>query len=118
VDTKYYVHGVTADGCKATDSIGVIVSPESILALPNAFAPGRGPNGIFKILQRGQATLQHFRVFNRWGNVVFETRSISEGWDGTFNGAPQPLGVYVYEVQANTYDGQLINLHGNVTLLR
>ncbi|MBC7554652.1 MAG: gliding motility-associated C-terminal domain-containing protein, partial [Taibaiella sp.] len=62
--------------------------------------------------------LNYFRVYNRWGQVVFETKSISEGWDGNFKGEPQPLGVYVYEVQAVTNAGTLFNKHGNVTLLR
>jgi gliding motility-associated-like protein len=118
VDTKYFVHGVTSDGCIATDSISVHISSESLLTLPNAFAPGTGINKIFSVIKRGEATLNYFRIFNRWGNVVFETKDINEGWDGTYNGAPQPLGVYVYDVQAVTNSGKLFNKRGNVTLLR
>jgi gliding motility-associated-like protein len=118
VDTKYFVQGVTADGCVAMDSISLHINTESLLTLPNAFAPGNGLNRVFSVIKRGEATLNYFRVFNRWGNIVFETKDISQGWDGTYNGAPQPLGVYVYDVQAVSNTGKLFNKRGNVTLLR
>jgi gliding motility-associated-like protein len=57
---------------------------------------------MFKILKRGQAVLNHFRIYDRWGIVVFETTDIDKGWDGTYKGTPQPFGVYVYEVSAVT----------------
>ncbi len=118
ITTRYMVHGVTTDGCVAVDSIDIIINPESLLILPNAFTPGTGSNNKFYVIKRGEATLNHFRIFNRWGQVVFETNSVSEGWDGTFKGAQQPLGVYVYDVEAVTKTGKLFNKKGNVTLLR
>ncbi len=118
ITTRYTVHGTTTDGCIAIDSIDVIISPESLLTLPNAFTPGTGVNSKFTIIKRGEATLNHFRIFNRWGEVVFETTNVGDGWDGTYKGAPQPLGVYVYDVQAVTTTGKLFNKRGNVTLLR
>ncbi len=118
ISTKYILTGQTANGCKAMDSINIIVDPESLLALPNAFSPGSGPNNEFKILKLGIATLKYFRIFNRWGNVVFETSDIDKGWDGTFNGTPQPMGVFVYEVEAVTSTGILFQKHGNTTLIR
>ena len=116
VSTKYLVYGVTTDGCTATDSINI--NPESLITLPNAFTPGTGINNKFYVIKRGTAVLNSFRIFNRWGEVVFETRDVNEGWDGMYKGAPQPLGVYVYDVQAVTNTGVLFNKHGNVTLLR
>ncbi len=118
ITTRYTVHGITSDGCVAIDSIDLIISPESLLILPNAFTPGTGVNNKFSVIKRGEATLNHFRIFNRWGEVVFETTNVNDGWDGTFKGAPQPLGVYVYDVQAVTKTGKLFNKKGNVTLLR
>ena len=117
-DTKYIVHGQTEWGCKATDSIDIYVNPETLLALPNAFTPGNGPNNEFKIIKRGIATLKYFRIFNRWGNMVFETDNIDKGWNGEYNGVPQPFGVYVYEVEAVTTTGRLFQKHGNTTLIR
>ena len=86
--------------------------------LPNAFAPGNGPNNLFKIIKRGIAPLRYFRVYNRWGNIVYESNNIDAGWDGTYNGKPQPFGVYVYEVEAVTSIGSIFHKRGNVTLVR
>lgn len=118
VNTKYVVIGRTEEGCIIKDSINIYVSTESLLAVPNAFVPGSGANGMFKILKRGEAVLKHFRVYDRWGVIVFETTDIDKGWDGTFKGTPQPLGVYIYEIEAVTGTGRVFNKTGNVTLLR
>ncbi len=118
ISTKYVVTGVTEWGCIAKDSINVNVNTEAILSLPNAFAPGRGINDKFRVIRRGLATLRYFRIYNRWGNLIFETTNIDEGWDGTLNGEPQPVGVYVYEVSAVSKAGTVFKKQGNVTLLR
>ena len=118
VSTKYVVYGITEWGCKTSDSINIYVDPGTLLALPNAFTPGNGPNNEFKIIKEGIASLNYFRIFNRWGNLVFETNNIDDGWNGDFNGVPQPLGVYVYEVEAVTSTGEIFKKHGNLTLLR
>lgn len=118
ISTKYLVNAVTEYGCKAVDSINVIVNEESLLALPNAFTPGTGANSEFKIILRGIANLNYFRIFNRWGNLVFETKNIAEGWDGSWKGVPQPFGVYVYEIQAVTSTGKVFTKSGNVTIIR
>jgi gliding motility-associated-like protein len=118
ISTKYIVDGTTEWGCKAQDSVNVYISSESLLALPNAFTPGNGANGTFKVLKRGVAKLRYFRIFDRWGVKVFETTDIDQGWDGTFNGKMQPFGVYVYEIGAVTSAGREFNKHGNLTLLK
>ena len=118
VSTEYYVTGTTSDGCVATDSINIFLDPQSLLSLPNAFTPGTGSNSEYKIIKRGIATLNYFRIFNRWGNKVFETTDINQGWDGQWNGTPQPFGVYVYEVEAVTSAGKNFVKHGNLTLIK
>ena len=116
--TKYIITAATENGCKAIDSISIIVDPSTLLTIPNAFTPGNGVNGKLFVIARGEASLNYFRIFNRWGNLVFETNNIQEGWDGTYNGTPQPFGVFVYEYQAVAKDGTLFTKHGNVTLIR
>jgi len=115
VRTRYYVTATTEAGCIVTDSIDVLVNTETLLDAPNAFSPGSGE---FKIVKRGIATLQYFRIYNRWGNKVFETTNIDKGWDGTYNGVAQPLGVYVYSIDATTSTGRPFRKDGSVTLLR
>jgi|GEM_PF-698937 len=118
VNTMYIVHGTTEEGCIVIDSIHVIVDPTTLLAIPNAFTPGNGPNNVIKVIKRGIATLHYFRIYNRWGNMVFETSDINAGWDGTYKGKPQSQDVFVYEVEAVTNTGEIFVQKGNITLLR
>jgi gliding motility-associated-like protein len=118
ISTKYTVRGVTDWGCKAVDSISIYVNPESLVSLPNAFTPGSSANNEFKILMRGVAKLNYFRIWDRWGVKVFETTNINKGWDGTYNGKNQPFGVYMYQVEAVTGTGRTFVKSGNITLIR
>lgn len=115
VRTRYFVTALTEQGCMIKDSIDILINTETVLDAPNAFSPSSGD---FKIVKRGIATLQYFRVYNRWGNKVFETTNIDKGWDGTYNGVAQPLGVYVYSIDATTSTGMPFRKDGSVTLLR
>ena len=117
ISTKYRVYGTTEWGCKAEDSIEIYLG-ETLLALPNAFTPGSSVNNKLLIIVQGEATLNYFRIFNRWGNKVFETSNINEGWDGTYHGTPQPYDVYVYQLEAVTIEGRVMHKTGNVTLIR
>ncbi len=119
VSTKYFVTAITEKGCIVTDSVYFHLNQETLYGIPNAFTPGTGVNNTFKLIRNGLANLNYFRVFNRWGVMIFETTNIEEGWDGTFKAAPQPVGVYVYEVQAvSATTNKIFNMKGNVTLLR
>jgi gliding motility-associated-like protein len=118
VNTRYFVTGVTEFGCAVRDSVDVYVESETILDIPNAFSPGSQPNSEIKIIKRGIASLKYFRIFNRWGQMLFETKDINQGWDGQFKGKAQPLGVYVYMVEAVTNTGKKFTKQGNITLIR
>jgi gliding motility-associated-like protein len=118
LSTRYFVNGRTAWGCSADDSIDVLVSLESLINLPNAFVPGNGPNGKFKVVKKGIATLSGFDIFDRWGVKVFSTTDIDAGWDGTYKGAAQPQGVYIYQITGATSAGTPFVKKGNITLLR
>jgi gliding motility-associated-like protein len=118
VNTRYYVTGTTESGCVSTDSIYVMVHEESALAMPNAFTPGVAPNPEFKLSHMGIASLKSFKVYNRWGTKVFETTDIDKGWNGQFNGENQPMGVYIYTIDATDNKGKSFVKQGNVTLLR
>lgn len=120
VRTRYYVTARTEHGCTVKDSIDIVVNTGYVFDVPNAFAPGNNfvNNGSFKILKRGDVTLNSFQVYNRWGQQIFETADINQGWDGTFDGKAQPMGVYVYLIEGTLGNGQSVKLHGNVTLVR
>lgn len=120
VTTRYFVTARTEDGCTTTDSVDVVVSSESLLDVPNAFSPGPGTsnNDNLHVIVKGLVTLNSFKVFNRWGQLVFSTTDIREGWNGQLNGKPQPLGTYVYVIDAVSASGKRFYKQGNVTLLR
>jgi gliding motility-associated-like protein len=59
-----------------------------------------------------------FRIYNQWGQEVFESRDINIGWDGTMGGQKQPVGVYIYVLQATMQDGTIVNKKGSVSLIR
>lgn len=89
------------------------------LFLPTAFTPnGDGQNDIFRLRTPNGQVLLEFRVFNRWGMEVFSADNLSQGWDGTFKGALQPAGSYVYFVRYKNIDGIEKQLKGAVHLLR
>lgn len=115
VRTRYFVTASTEEGCIIKDSIDILVNAESVLEVPNAFSPTTGD---FKILKRGIANLKYFRIFNRWGNKVFETTNIDKGWNGRFNEKEQPVGVYIYSIEATTSTGKPFRKDGNLTLVR
>ena len=88
-------------------------------ALPNAFSPnGDGTNDTFELLRNCPATSFELRVFNRWGGIVFETDDLETGWDGRFNGQDAPMEVYFYQCFVETPNGEVVELNGDVTLLR
>jgi gliding motility-associated-like protein len=120
VSTQYVVSGITEYGCTVTDTVTVNVMPNSVLALPNAFTPGNGTgiNDEFKVDRLGLASLNYFRIFDRWGQLMYEGNDINRGWNGTFKEKPQPMGTYVYAVDALTKEGKKFVKTGNVTLIR
>ena len=118
--TKYILTVTDLDGCVNYDTVIVYVLKDVVLLIPTAFSPNNdGVNDIFRIAKYlNIERLINFSVFNRWGNLVFETNDIEAGWDGTYKGREQLLGVYVWFVKALDYDGNTIIRKGNVTLLR
>ncbi len=118
VNTRYFVNGRTEAGCATSDTIDVLVSLDSYLDMPNAFSPGSNPNALLKPAKNGFVKLNYFRIYNRWGNMVYQSTDPEAGWDGRYNGEVQPMGVYVYTIEAVTPSGRVINKQGNVTLIR
>ncbi len=91
---------------------------EPLIGLPTAFSPnGDGENDILYVRGAAIATLD-LKIFNRWGQLVFETNTQTKGWDGTFNGQPQPIDAYAYVLNATFIDGTAKQMKGNITLLR
>lgn len=117
--TLYSVNATeTGSGCTANDSVLVTILPTDYVLFPSAFSPnGDGLNDVFLPVQGNLITVESFRIFNRWGNLIFDDNT--QGWDGTFSGKPEEMGTYVYEL-AYKVEGRNETYHkqGSVTLLR
>jgi len=117
VRTRYFVTAKTENGCVVKDSVDILVK-ETVIDMPNAFKPGNNANPVFKPARRGIAKLNSFTIYNRWGNKVYSSTNIDAGWDGTYNNVAQPMGVYIYVIDAMTDSGRQFIQNGDVTLIR
>lgn len=107
-------HFIPVDGVLPNDSI-----PEGELAIPTAFSPnGDGNNDLFRLLGGKGVKSIELSVYNRWGERVFHTTDIKEGWDGTYKGKMQNTGVYAYTLKAFFLNGDVFNKQGNVTMIK
>ena len=86
--------------------------------VPNGFSPNEDATNDVLYVRGGPFLELDFKVYNEWGNLVFETQDASQGWDGTKNGSYQPLGTYTYTVSATTVDGKSYKRSGDLTLIR
>jgi gliding motility-associated-like protein len=117
--TTYTVLITTAEGCLYSREVPVIVDRTSIVFVPNAFSPnGDGMNDKLFLIVRGVFTLKSFSIFNRWGESVFATNDVDQGWNGLHRQEPAPVGVYVYQVIGSDINGRTILKSGNITLVR
>jgi gliding motility-associated-like protein len=106
-------------GCKDSTSLITSVIGEEVLPpkVPTAFTPNDdGTNDVYYV-RGGPFTEIDFRIYNQWGEVVFETQNPDEGWDGTYKGQKQPLGVYLFTIKAVTVDGKEYQKSGEVNLI-
>jgi gliding motility-associated-like protein len=116
------VADVAAQGFEWNQSPNLaLASSKSSLKIPNAFTPnGDGLNDVFKVINLTNERIVDFRVFNRWGTIVY--RSIDSdgnaGWDGNYKGQAQPTGVYGYLIRIAYPDGNIETYKGTVTLIR
>ncbi len=104
------------NGCIDTTQkeILVVLLPD----IPTAFSPnGDGENDYF-LVRGGPFKSIHVRIYNNWGQLIYETNDQLAGWNGTLNGTEQPIGVYVWVVDVEMFTGRQIKKTGDVTLLR
>lgn len=116
VESKYIVS--TAQGsCTYSDTVIVHIKGTDSLYIPTAFTPnGDGLNDVFKA--SGAVADFTMKVYNRWGQAVFQTSSLTRGWDGKFGNVLQSTGVYVFFVQYKNGAGRIIQRKGTVLLIR
>lgn len=123
--TNYLLSVTNQYGCVATDEINIkMVCESGVVFLPNTFTPnGDGQNDIFYIRGKGIKSAKSFRVYNRWGQLVFQRENFNiedpvYGWDGKAQGVPVNPDVFIYVAELVCDTNEPFTLKGNVMLLR
>ena len=115
---KVCLHAYNISNCPSVVCKTINAEVQPLVGLPTGFSPnGDGENDILYVRGAAIAKLD-LKIFNRWGQLVFETTSQQIGWDGTYNGQPQPVEAYAYVLDVSFIDGTAKLLKGNITLLR
>jgi gliding motility-associated-like protein len=124
-DTRYTINVLDSNNCHNSAETQVnIICPDANVFAPNTFSPnGDGANDVFYLRGEGLDRVRLLRVFNRWGEVVFERRECpindaTVGWDGRYKGGrPQP-DVYVFQAEVYCISGEIVRIEGNVALIQ
>ncbi len=118
-DQTYYVTASTVEGCEGKDTIHIKVYDKAELFVPTAFTPNNDHlNDVLRVFPVGIKEFKYFRVFNQWGQEVFSTTDVRNGWDGLFKATPQVPGTYTWITAGIDYKGNLLSRRGIVMLIR
>ncbi len=118
---EYLFQLIAPSGCVTSDTVLVRVFDNSLvnILVPKSFTPnGDGINDKLFPYLTGIKTFQYYKVYNRFGKLMFETRNYDEGWDGTVGGTPQPMAIYIWVAAGIGNDGTLVEKRGETLLLR
>jgi gliding motility-associated-like protein len=117
-DIQYTLTAESMVGCGTTES-SVMVRVYDDIFIPNAFSPNNdGKNDRFRVAAAGGYEIVGFGVYNRWGQLIYQSTDASAGWDGRFGGKPQPEGTYIYFLKLRSSSGTIETRKGTVTLIR
>lgn len=123
--TAYTLEAVNDGGCISRDNLTLFVFCNNAnVFVPNTFSPnGDGNNDVFYPRGKGIFSIRSFKVFNRWGDIVFEQMNMQanetgKGWSGLHKGQPAPQDVYVYVMDVVCENNVILNYKGNVALIR
>ncbi len=115
----YIVRAYTPEDCEDYDTINIkVFKTNPDIFVPNAFTPGKRQNNIFKPIPVGISNFEFFRVYNRWGQLVYSTSEAGKGWDGTIAGKAQDAGSFVWMVRGVDFTGRVIFKKGTMVLIR
>jgi gliding motility-associated-like protein len=116
---QYLIRINTTEGCVITDTLLVRMFTQREIYLPTTFSPnGDGANDVLIPRLVGIADLIYFRVYDRWGQLMYQTTQENQGWDGIYKGVKQPMETYAWMAEGKDIDGNIIKRSGTVILLR
>jgi gliding motility-associated-like protein len=108
----------TREGCLDSVCKEVSADVRTAIDVPSAFSPNGDRNNDILFARGAAVETLVMKIYNRWGQLVFETDDINRGWDGTFNGEPQEMDAYAYVLYVTFIDGSSAQKKGNITLIR
>jgi gliding motility-associated-like protein len=115
----YTIRITTASGCVTIDTQSVKTVKEAMIYVPSAFTPNNdGLNDRLRPVFMGIKEIRYFRIFNRWGQLLYQNKNELPGWDGTINGVPQGPQVVVWLIEGVSVDNRVITQKGTSTLIR
>jgi gliding motility-associated-like protein len=115
----YTISITSRAGCVTTDTQLVKIIKQVEIYVPTGFTPNNdGKNDYLHPILRGVAKVQTFKIFNRWGQLLFESKDELQGWDGSFKGLPQPPQAVVWMLECIGMDGVLYSKKGSCILIR
>lgn len=118
-DTIFYIRREEGSCSSPLVKVSVKAVDKTYFIIPNAFTPnGDGINDRLPVRVKGYIELNYFRIYSRWGQVLFETKKLNDAWDGTWKGNPQVAGAYVWIAEGKDLLGTIIRDKGNVILIR
>lgn len=118
-DITYTIEARTAIGCLATDQVKIQVYKGPDIYVPNAFTPNRDSrNDLLRAFPVGIKDFHYFRIYDRWGSLIFSTTNPAIGWDGRIKGTEQPTATYVWMAEGVDYNGKTLQRKGSVIILR
>ena len=118
-DTYFRVKVTDVFGCSATDDVFIKVYEGPTYYVPNAFSPnGDGLNDIFRPIPVGISVTEYFNVFNRLGELVFQTNQWLKGWDGKYKGKDALAGTYAWVIKGIDRNNRAVEMQGTVILIR
>ena len=118
-DTRFELRVTDPAGCIGYDSVFVKVYLGPAYYIPNAFSPnGDGQNDVFRAIPVGITNTEWFRIFNRYGQMIFQTNAGMKGWDGTYKGKKQPVGAYIWIIKGTDKNGKPVEMKGTVMLVQ
>jgi gliding motility-associated-like protein len=118
-DITYTLQVSDEQGCVGYDSIHIKYYTGPDIYVPTAFSPnGDGQNDRFHFIPVGITEYNYFRIFNRWGQLIYSSTDFRNGWDGTIKGAPAPIDTYIWILEGKDFTGKTILRKGTVTLVK
>ena len=119
---RYFIRATNEFGCSLIKPVNAVIipPPEPIVYAPTAFTPNNdGLNDVFRIKIIGETSVNHLKIYNRWGQVVFDDSNLNRHWNGKLKGIELPVGVYIWILDGfDTYFKKPFAQKGLITLVK